>query len=168
MSSWVFWVALACLVIGIVLLVVYCIEHFDKKQKTTKNQTLIAAGAALFIIGVGLMIYYFVAKGKSTKTKTLVDTNVMLMNNGPVKMSALNRGGMSSSEYTPPMNNYTSAPVPMMMTSEYTPPMNNYSSGQGPMSYNSSGQGPMMMGQSSVNYSGGSLSPRYNGNSGWM
>ncbi len=157
MSSWVFWVALACLVIGIVLLVVYCIEHFDKKQKTTKNQTLIAAGAALFIIGVGLMFYYFIAKGKTTKTKTLVDTNVMpLMNSGPPKMSALNRGGMSSSEYVPPMNNYTSAPVPMMMTTEYAPPMNSYPSG------------PMMMGQNSGNYSGGSLSPRYNGNSGWM
>lgn len=151
MSSWVFWIALLCLVIGIVLLVIYCIEHFDKKKKTTKNQLLIAAGAALFIIGVGLMIYYFVSKGKSTKT--LVSANAMMT--GPPKMSALNRGPMYNTSGQGPMN-YNGLPSGQgLMMSEYTPPQM--------MNMNSSVQSPM-----NSNYSGGSLSPRYNGNSGWM
>jgi hypothetical protein len=64
MLKWIMWLSILFIVVGIVLMAIYGIEHFDKKNKTTRNQGLIAGGAALLVIGVAILLFGLFYKPK--------------------------------------------------------------------------------------------------------
>ena len=71
-SAW-FWIGLVLLVIGLGLIITFCIFYFEKKNKKNTHIYLIAGGAVLFVAGLLMIIFL---RNKSCKVKDL-DMNPM-------------------------------------------------------------------------------------------
>lgn len=71
-SAW-FWIGLVLLVIGIGMVITFCIFYFEKQNKKNSHIYLIAGGAVLFVAGLLMIIFL---RNKSCKTKG-VDMNPM-------------------------------------------------------------------------------------------
>lgn len=107
-STWLLIIGIFLLVIGGGLMIYGIHKHEDENEKTTTHKAFLYGGIALLLIGVILIIVYFVNKGRKPKESLSIDTKVVPEIEMPPMNQGYNQGynnqGYNNQGYGNPMN----------------------------------------------------------------
>lgn len=119
--TWLLIIGIFLLVIGGGLMIYGIHKHEDENEKTTTHKAMLYGGIAVFVIGVILIIIYFVSKGRKAKESLTIDNKEVVQE---MEMAQMNSG------YNNPMNQGYNNPMNSGMNS-FNNPMNQGYGNQG-------------------------------------
>jgi hypothetical protein len=101
-STWLLIIGIFLLVIGGGLMIYGIHKHEDENEKTTTHKAFLYGGIALLLIGLILIIVYFVNKGRKPKESLSIDTKDV----PEIEMAPMNQGynNQMNQGYGNPMN----------------------------------------------------------------
>jgi hypothetical protein len=100
-STWLLIIGIFLLIIGGGLMIYGIHKHEDENEKTTTHKAMLYGGIAVLIIGLILIIVYFVNKGRKPKESLSIDTKDV----PEIEMAPMNQMNQGYNQgYNNPMN----------------------------------------------------------------